>query len=343
MSSKLAAFILALAIALVPAERVVVLASGDLKEPFAIDWDKAGTAYIAEMGGNRISTLDKSGKLAVLAGTGEKGLSGDGGAGAKAQFNGPHHLLVGPDGDLYVADTFNNCVRKIDLKTGVVTRVAGTGKKGYSGDGGPAVSADCGGIYCIAFDPRGDRLVLCDLDSRRIRAMSLKTGILVTIAGNGQKGLPKDGEDAKTQPLVDPRAVAVDSKGQVYILERSGHALRVVDAAGKIHTVAGTGKAGLSGDGGPALQAQMNGPKHLSCDKDDNVLIADTETHTIRLYTPKDGKMHRVAGTGKKGAGGAGGPPDQLELARPHGATIDPSGAVVICDSDNHRVLRIEK
>ena len=343
MASSVTTFILGLAIVLVPAEKVTVLAGGELKEPFAIDWDKSGVAYIAEMGGNRISVLDKAGKHSVLAGTGEKGLSGDGGPGAKAQFNGPHHLLVGADGDLYVADTFNNCVRKIDLKSGVVTRVAGTGQKGFSGDGGPAVGAQFGGIYCIAFDPKGERLYLCDLDSRRIRAMSLKTGIVVTVAGNGQKGVPKDGEDAKTQPLVDPRAVAVDSKGQIYILERSGNALRVVDASGKIRSVAGTGKAGLSGDGGPALQAQMNGPKHLSCDKDDNVLIADTETHTIRLYTPKDGKIHRVAGNGKKGAGGVGGPPDQVELARPHGATIDPSGAVVICDSDNNRVLRLEK
>src|SRR5688572_11197986 len=124
MSSNLITTVLALGIVLVPAEKVTILASGDLKEPFAIDWDKSGTAYIAEMSGHRISILDKSGKLSVLAGTGEKGLSGDGAAGAKAQFNGPHHLLVGQDGDLYVADTFNNCVRKVDLKTGVVTRVA---------------------------------------------------------------------------------------------------------------------------------------------------------------------------------------------------------------------------
>src|SRR6185503_14284815 len=277
MPSSLAVSLLTAVLLLLPAEKVTVLV-GDLKEPFAIDWDKAGTAYIAEMSGNRISVLDKSGKASVLAGTGEKGLSGDGGAAAKAQFNGPHHLLVGADGHLYVADTFNNCVRKIDLKSGVVTRVAGTGKKAYSGDGGPAVSADFGGIYCIAFDPKGEKLVMCELDSRRIRAMRVKPGIVETVAGNGQKGVPKNGEDAKTQPLVDPRAVAVDSKGNFYILERGGHALRVFDGSGKIQTVAGTGKGGLSGDGGAALQAQMNGPKHLSCDKDDSVLIADTET-----------------------------------------------------------------
>jgi DNA-binding beta-propeller fold protein YncE len=334
---------LGLAVLLVPAEKIAVLASGDLKEPFAIDWDRSGHAYIAEMGGNRISLLDPSGKLSVYAGTGEPGLSGDGGPAARAQFNGPHHLLFGPDGDLYVADTFNNCVRKIDPKTGIVTRVAGTGRKGFSGEGGPAVNADFGGCFCLALDPKGERLYVCDLDSRRIRAVVLKTGITTTIAGTGQKGVPRDGEDAKGQPLVDPRAVAADSKGNVYILERGGNALRVVDVAGKIRTVAGTGKGGLSGDGGAALHAMMNGPKHLSCDRDDNVLIADTESHAVRLYTPMDGKIHRVAGTGKKGSAGAGGPPDQVELNRPHGATLDPAGNIVICDSENNRVLRIEK
>lgn len=343
MSALATTLLLVLTLLAPAAEKIGVLASGDLKEPFAIDWDKAGNAYIAEMGGNRVSLLDKAGKLSVFAGTGEKGLSGDGGPAAKAQFNGPHHLLFGPDGGLYVADTFNNCVRKIDLKSGVVTRVAGTGKKGYSGEGGPATAAEFGGCFCLALDPKAEKLYVCDLDSRRIRAIVLKTGMTATVAGNGQKGVPMDGEDAKAQPLVDPRAVAADSKGNVYILERGGHALRVVDVAGKIRTVAGTGKGGLSGDGGPALQAQMNGPKHLSCDKEDNVLIADTETHTVRLYTPKDGKIRRLAGTGKKGAAGAGGAPDQVELNRPHGATIDPEGAIVICDSDNHRVLRIEK
>jgi len=343
MPSPATMLLLALTLLAPAGEKVVVIASGDLKSPFAIDWDKAGNAYIAELDGNRISLLDRSGKLSVFAGTGEKGLSGDGGPAAAAQFNGPHHLLFGPDGGLYVADTFNNCVRRIDLQSGVVTRVAGTGKRGYSGEGGPAVKADFGGCFCLALEPKGERLYVCDLDSRRIRMVLLKTGITVTVAGNGQKGVPKDGEDARTQPLVDPRAVAADAKGNLYILERGGHALRVVDAAGRIRTVAGTGKGGLSGDGGPALQAQMNGPKHISCDREGNVLIADAESHEVRLYTPKDGRIQRVAGTGRKGSAGVGGPPEAVQLNRPHGVTQDRAGAIVICDSYNNRVLRIEK
>src|SRR5439155_9071024 len=117
-----------------------------------------------------------------------------------------------------------------------------------------------------------------------------------TVAGNGQKGRPQDGADAAKAPLVDPRAVTVDKQGNLWILERSGHALRVVDSAGKIRTVAGTGKAGLSGDGGDALKAQLNGPKHLCLDLDGNVIIADTANHVIRKYVVGEGKIVRVAG-----------------------------------------------
>lgn len=331
-----------LLLALPPGEKIVLVVGAGLNEPFSVDFDKAGNAYIAEMSGHRVSVLDPSGKLSVLAGTGAKGLTGDGGPGEAATFNGPHDLLVGPDGQVWVADTFNNVVRKIDPKTHKVVRVAGTGKKAYAGDGGPALAADFGGIYSIAFDPPKERLFICDLDSRRIRVLSVRTGLVTTFAGNGQKGLPQDGQPAASQPLVDPRAVACDSQGNVYILERGGHALRVVDVQGRIRTVAGTGKPGLAD--GPALQAQLNGPKHVSIDANDDVLIADAESQTVRRYRPKDGTVHRVAGTGKKAAEGLGGAPESCALSRPHGVRTHPStGEIWITDTYNHRVLRIVK
>ncbi|HXX93756.1 MAG TPA: hypothetical protein VEN81_08985, partial [Planctomycetota bacterium] len=291
-------WVLFFAFELLSPDTLVLVAQGDLKEPFGVDFDASGAVYVVEMGGNRVRRLEKDGTLSAYAGTGEKGDSGDGGPAIRATLNGPHHLRVGPGGDLYITDTWNQRVRKVDARTGVITTVAGTGRKGYSGDGGPAAQADFGGIYCIAFDPKLQTLYACDLDNRRIRAIHLRTGIVTTVAGNGQKGVPKDGQDATTQPLVDPRAVATDSQGNLYILERSGHALRMVDPSGKIRTVAGTGKAGHTGDGGPALEATLNGPKHLSCDADDSVLIADTENHVIRRYRPREKTLVAVAGTG---------------------------------------------
>lgn len=295
-------------------------AAGGLDEPFAVDFDADGRMYIAEMAGNRVSVRDADGRFFRIA----------------ASFDGPHHLLTGPDGFIYVADTRNHMVRRIDPGSGEVTRVAGTGARGFSGDGGPALAATFSGVYALAF--HAGQLYIADLDNRRIRAVDLSTGLVRTVAGNGERGVPADGALALSQPLVDPRAVAVDQAGQIYICERAGHALRVVDRGGRIRTVAGTGAAGFSGDGGPALRAELRGPKHVSIDEDGSVLITDTENHVIRRYIPSDGRIVRVAGTGEKGAGGLDGPADRARLNRPHGA-LRYKGALYISDSDNHRVL----
>jgi sugar lactone lactonase YvrE len=327
------------------ADKIVLVAGGSedkigipavqakLKEPFGVDFDRSGRLFIIEMAsGNRLLSLDNSGRLQHLAGTAEAGYSGDGGPAAAAQFNGPHNLVILPDGNVLIADTWNGRIRKIDMQSGVISTLLGYGV--------PAARAKAEGPYCISLDPKGIRLYIADL--RRVQALDLATGKLSLVAGNGEKGVPADGMVATQAPLVDPRAVAADRQGNVYILERNGHALRVVSPDGKIRTVVNaSGQKGATGDGGDARAATMNGPKHLCIDRDDNVIIADAENNLVRKYVPATGKILRVAGTGKKGAAGLDGAPEQCELARPHGVTVGLDGLLFITDSYNDRILKI--
>ena len=318
--------------------------SARLTEPFGVARDAAGNLYIIEMSGNRLRKIDSAGLIHTVAGTGEKADGGDDGPGLAAKLNGPHHLLTAREGGpVYIADTWNNRVRIVDPVSGIIRTLAGTGDKAFGGDGGPARAASFSGIFCLDLDRAGSRLYVADLGNRRVRMVNLQDGVVSTVAGNGEKGVPVDGTDARSAPLFDPRAVAVDSVGNVYIVERGGHALRVVGADGKIRTVAGNGSKGSGGDGGPALAAQLNGPKHLTVDRDDSVLIVDTENHAIRRYEPRDGRITRLIGNGTLGSGGLGGPPEQVQLARPHGVYVDRDGALLVSDSDNHRILRLAR
>ena len=329
------------------AERIVLVAGGSeervgieatrarLYEPFGVEFGPGGALFMVEMAsGNRLLRVDAQGVLTHVAGQKTSGDSGDGGPALAAQFNGPHNLALSPDGKVLLADTWNGRVRVVDPAAGTVGAVAGYGV--------PAAQARANGPYCITLDFSGQRLLIADL--QRVQALDLKTHRLTLIAGNGLKGVPAEGALATEAPLVDPRAVAADRKGNIYILERNGHALRVVSTDGRIRTVVNTsGKKGATGDGGEAALATMNGPKHLCIDRDDSVLIADAENNLIRRYVPTTGKILRVAGTGKKGAAGLGGAPEQCELARPHGVTIAPDGTLFITDSYNDRILKIVK
>ena len=307
-----------------------------------MDFAADGSIYMVEMAkGERLRVVTEEGFIDTAAGKfGEKGFAGNGGGGSLATFNGMHGLAVGPKELVFLADTWNNCVRTFDPNGGTVAAFAGTGEKGFAGDGGPAEKAKFGGCFCVAFDPAKKNLFITDLDYRRIRKVDMATKTVTTVAGNGEKGVPKDGEDATGQPLVDPRAACVDKDGNLWILERGGHALRVVDSKGKIKTVAGTGKAGMGT--GKALDAAMNGPKHLCIDRDGTVLIADTENHRIVRYGPKDETLAAVAGTGRKGAAGVGGDPLKAEFNQPHGVNVHPkTGEIYISDASNGRILKI--
>ncbi len=339
------------------ADKVVLVAGGGdggdgteatkakLVQPFAVDFDKKGNIYFVEMaGGERLRKIDPKGILTTLAGTGKKGDMADRVAGDKAEFNGMHNLICSED-FIFLADTFNHRMRVYRPSRNEVRTFAGTGSAGFAGEGSAPMKVDFDQPICIAMTPDQSKLYVADIGNKRVRVFDPSKGIVTTFAGNGKAGVPKDGEPMKDQPLVDPRAVAADKHGNVYILERNGHALRVVDKAGKIRTVAGTGKAGSGGDGGPALKAAMNGPKFISIDPtDDSVLIADTENHQIRRYVPKTETMELVAGTGKKGSAGVGGDPLKLELARPHGVCVQPKTSdIFIADSDNDRIVKIVK
>ena len=341
----------------VRADKLVVVAGGGdgienvpatkakLNQPFGVDFDNRGNMYIVELKGGRVLKVDTKGILTIIGGTGMAGDKGDGGPAREALFNGMHSLAVGPYNIIFLADTLNHRIRILNPATGTVDAFAGAGgKKAYAGDDGPLLQAKFGGVYCVAFDGALSRLLITDLDNRRIRVIDMKSAKVLLVAGNGQKGVPADGADAKTAPLVDPRAACFDRNGNGYILERSGHALRVVDAQGKIRTVVGvSGKAGNTGDGGDARHATMNGPKHLCVDLDGNVIIADTANHVIRKYSPKENKIVRLAGTGKKGDSGSGGDPLTVAFNEPHGVYVSPTGVLYIVDSMNHRVFRWEK
>lgn len=312
-----------------------------LNEPFAVAFDRDGLMYIAELVGGRILRVDKEGMIETLAGREEQGDAGDGGPAKGAVFNGMHHLVYGPGHALLIADTWNHRVRRLDLATLTIEPFAGSGARGFAGDGGPMLQAQFGDVYCLAFGPGNRDLYLADLDNRRIRRIDLTDETVSTVAGNGERGVPGDRANAVDSPLVDPRAVAVDSRGRVYILERGGNALRVMGRGGRMRNVVGTGQPGNSGDNGPALAATLNGPKHLCVDANDDVLIADTENHVVRKYVTREAKIIRVAGTGRQGDGGEGGDPLSVELNRPHGVAIGPDGSLYIADSSNHRILKI--
>ena len=316
---------------LLPSEGGPSDAKSPLESPFGIDFDPQGNMFIVELAGGRVHRLGKDGRLATIAGDGSKSYTGDGGPADEATFNGMHNLAVTPNGDVYVADSWNHCIRKIDRKTGKIETVAGTGEAGFSGDGGPATRATFNYVMCITLDPTADKLYVADLKNLRIRVIDLDTGIVSTVAGNGQRGVPEDGAEATKAPLVDPRAVTADSQGRVYVLERGGHALRVVDPNGRIRTVAGTGKRGFRD--GPALAAEFGSPKHVCVDDQDRVLVADDLNGAVRRFDPATKSVTTVLGRGHSRP--------KVELLHPHGVCIE-QGILYVVDTGNNRILRVD-
>ena len=278
----------------------------------------------------------ESGKLQTIAGTGEPGYSGDGGPAGRALLREPFMCDFDRQGNLYFSEARNHAVRRVDLATGVITTVAGTGQPGYSGDGGPGTMAQLREPKDCFLDGRGG-LLIADIQDNRVRRLDLSTGIIETFAGDGQLARAGDGLPATRASIMGARAVCMDAKGNTYICEREGHGVRKVDANGIMSTFAGTGEKGYSGDGGPALASTWNGSKAIRCDHQDNVIVVDTENHAIRRVDAVTGIVTTVAG-GRLGSGGDGGDPTAAGMDRPHGCAIDRHGNLYIADSNNNRV-----
>jgi streptogramin lyase len=307
--------------------------------PFGVEIGPDGALYICEISNHRVLRLDfKSNQLTTVAGDGTKGYSGDAGAAIKAQLNEPYEVRFDTHGNMLFVEMQNHIVRKVDAKTKKVSTIAGTGQKGFGGDGGPATKAQLSTPHSIALDS-DDNLYMADIGNHRIRKVDSKTGLITTIAGNGEKQPPVDGQTAAGKPMIGPRALFIVGD-TLWIALREGHSVWRMDLkSGVVNHVAGTGKRGYSGDGGPAQAATFDGPKGIAIGPDSCIYIADTENQAIRKIDTA-GVITTIAGRGPqhKGFFGDGGPTTAATLDRPHGICVGPDSAVYIGDTLNHRV-----
>jgi streptogramin lyase len=311
--------------------------SAEIDNPFGVVRGPDGALYFCEYTGQRIRKIGKDGIITTIAGTGKEGYTGDGGPALEATFNKPHELRFDAAGDLYIVDMVNHAVRKIAMKTGIITTLAGNGQAGYGGDGGPAAGAQFKQPHSIQFGPEGD-LYLCDIGNHVIRRIDMKTGTISTFAGTGKPGDTPDGSPIAGTPLRGPRSLDFDNAGNLWLATREGNQVFRFDLeAGTIHHIAGTGKNGFTGHGGPAKEATLSGPKGITVDAAGNVWLADCESHSIRMIDARSGKIELIAGTGKKGDGTSS-DPLECEMGRPHGVYADADGGIYIGDSEAHKV-----
>lgn len=312
--------------------------AAQLNNVFGVARGPDGALYLCDTDNHRIRRINAAGIIETYAGSDQRGYTGDGGPATAATLDQPYELAWDRAGNLFFVDIGTHTVRRIDAKTRLITTVAGTGIKGFSGDNGPATAAQLAQPHSLAFDATG-ALYVCDIANNRIRRVDLTTGLISTWAGTGEKRTAPDGSPLIGSPLHGPRALAFGPDGTCWLALREGNALLRLDPkANTLRRVAGTGKSGFTGNGGPALAATLSGPKGVALDTAGNVYLADTESHSIRYLETKRGTLELLVGNGQKADGPDGSNPFATQLARPHGVFVDHDGAVFIGDSENHRV-----
>jgi trimeric autotransporter adhesin len=277
-----------------------------------------------------------SGNPQTLLAGGSTGI-GDGGSATAAQLSSPWGVALDVNGNLHIADTGNQRVRRVD-STGKITTEAGTGAAGFLGDNGPASKAELWSPFGIAADSAGN-LYIADRNNQRIREVDT-SGNIQTLIGTGQSGLGAEGLPGPQMPLNNPSGVCLDHSGTVYVVDLGNNRVLRALAGSGVTTVAGNGSPGYAGDGGPAPLAQLNGPTACILDAAGDLFIADTNNHCIREVTP-DGNISTITGTGTAGFSGDGGPAAGAALNGPMGVAVDGNGDLFIADSGNSRIREI--
>ena len=308
-----------------------------VKDPFGVAIGPDGALYITEVGHHRIRRVDlNSQRITTVVGTGRKGYSGDGSLAERADLNEPYEVRFDKHGNMYFVEMQNHIIRRVDAKTKKISTIAGTGRAGFSGDDGPATQATFRRPHSIALDGNGS-LYVADIGNHRIRRIDLETGTVETIAGTGEKTLPRDGQTAQGHPILGPRALYVSDENLWVALREGNSVWRLELNSGVLHHVAGSGKKGFD-DGRPA-DAAFNGPKGIVVDTDNNVFVVDTENHVIRRIDGATREVTTIAGTGTPGS--RDGAARNAQMNRPHGICLSSKQNLFVGDTLNHRVIQI--
>lgn len=323
-------------------------ADAELNEPIYIIFDSAGNLYISDSGNNVVRKVAAgTGIITTIAGNGAGGFSGDGGPAISAELSSPGGLVLDAAGNLYIADEGNQRIRKVAISTGIITTVAGNGTRGFSGDGGLATNAELNLPSAVALDAAGN-LYIADLFNSRVRRVDVSTAIITTFAGSGTEGNTGDGGPA-TSATLSPINLKFDSAGDLYICNTSSgiiddDSVRKVSAStGIISTVAGTGVAGYSGDGGPAINATLYAPVNITFDAAGNLYIADSFNEVVRKVDTSTGIISTVAGLHYISSnanvvyGFSTGTLNGSEV-NPYGVAFDPAGKMYIADPVNNTI-----
>jgi sugar lactone lactonase YvrE len=309
--------------------------------PSAVVFDSTGNLYFAEIANHVIRKVDTTGRLTTIAGTGTQGFSGDGGPATAAALDSPQGLALDTTGNLYLADTHNHRIRKLNLATGLITTIAGTGTPGFSGDGASATAAQLDLPTALALDSASN-LYFADTANHRIRRIAAATGLITTIAGTGTQGISGDNGPATQANIDSPQGLAFDSANNLYLADTHNHLIRRINAAtGLITTIAGTGTLGFSGDTNPATNATLALPQGLTIDVSGNLYFADTANHRIRRIDATTGLITTIAGDGTQGFSGDNGPATAASLDSPRSTTLSSAAALTLADTGNGRIRQL--